>query len=117
MKARRFTALAASALTATAMTVTAVRPTAAGAQAAAAPAVPDMTGKILTVTGPIDPARLGHTLMHEHIFIDFTVPDDDPEKWRFAGRAQPMGATAVAFYNAPLTLDKIGAVMLGKANR
>jgi phosphotriesterase-related protein len=37
--------------------------------------IPNLTGKILTVTGPMDPARLGQTLMHEHIFIEFQNPD------------------------------------------
>jgi phosphotriesterase-related protein len=36
--------------------------------------VPNMAGKILTVTGPIEPSQLGSTLMHEHIFIDFQNP-------------------------------------------
>ena len=31
---------------------------------------PDMSGKIMTVRGPIDPGQLGVTIMHEHIFID-----------------------------------------------
>jgi phosphotriesterase-related protein len=31
--------------------------------------VPNLAGKILTVTGPIDPADVGPTMMHEHIFI------------------------------------------------
>jgi phosphotriesterase-related protein len=29
-------------------------------------------GKVMTVTGPIDPRKLGVTLMHEHLFIDST---------------------------------------------
>ncbi|MCC7461314.1 MAG: aryldialkylphosphatase [Gammaproteobacteria bacterium] len=33
--------------------------------------VPDLSGKVLTVNGPIDPAQLGETLVHEHIFINF----------------------------------------------
>jgi phosphotriesterase-related protein len=36
--------------------------------------VPDLSGRILTVQGPIDPADAGITLMHEHIFIDFRAP-------------------------------------------
>lgn len=36
--------------------------------------IPDLTGKVLTVRGPIDPSALGFTLMHEHIFIDFKAP-------------------------------------------
>lgn len=39
-----------------------------------AAAIPDLTGKILTVNGPIDPAQAGQTLMHEHIFIHFKTP-------------------------------------------
>ena len=33
--------------------------------------VPNMAGKVMTVQGPIDPDRLGPTLMHEHLFIVF----------------------------------------------
>ena len=32
--------------------------------------IPDQSGKIMTVSGYIDPMTLGDTLMHEHIFID-----------------------------------------------
>ena len=32
--------------------------------------VPDMSGRAMTVTGPVDPEELGFTLSHEHIFID-----------------------------------------------
>jgi phosphotriesterase-related protein len=32
-------------------------------------AIPDLSGKILTVTGPVDPADFGVTLMHEHLVI------------------------------------------------
>ena len=34
----------------------------------------DLSGKTLTVTGPVDPDTLGYTLMHEHLFTDF-FPD------------------------------------------
>jgi len=80
-------------------------------------AVPNMAGKIMTVTGPIDPDELGQTTMHEHIFIDFTVMDDTPERWSAAGRVKPVGATAVGLYHAPLTMDILGAVARGAANR
>lgn len=33
-------------------------------------AIPDMSGKVITVAGTIDPAALGQTLMHEHLFLD-----------------------------------------------
>jgi phosphotriesterase-related protein len=41
---------------------------------ALAGSIPDLSGKILTVNGPIDPAAAGQTLMHEHIFIHFKTP-------------------------------------------
>ena len=34
----------------------------------------EMTGKVQTVRGPIDPSELGPTLMHEHVVCDFTPP-------------------------------------------
>jgi phosphotriesterase-related protein len=46
--------------------------TAARAKPGVAPAqAPGPRGSIDTVTGPIDPARLGLTLMHEHVLVDF----------------------------------------------
>jgi phosphotriesterase-related protein len=30
---------------------------------------------VQTVTGPISPAELGPTLMHEHVLVDFTPPN------------------------------------------
>ncbi len=44
------------------------------AQRAPAPTIPNLSGKILTVKGPIEPSAAGFTLMHEHIFIDFKAP-------------------------------------------
>ncbi|MQA30927.1 MAG: phosphotriesterase [Luteitalea sp.] len=90
----------------------------AGSQAPAASGpIPDMTGKVLTVNGPINPDQLGTTITHEHVFIDFTVPDETPERWAATGRTKPVGATAVGVYNAPLGLDILGAVSLGAVNR
>jgi len=34
-------------------------------------AIPDISGKILTVRGPVDPAELGATIMHEHVLLDY----------------------------------------------
>lgn len=44
------------------------------AQHPGAPVIPNLAGKVLTVAGPIDPAAVGQTLMHEHIFINFQAP-------------------------------------------
>jgi phosphotriesterase-related protein len=82
-----------------------------------APKIPNMAGKIMTVNGPIEPDQAGHTLMHEHLFIDFSLPDDAAERWQLAGRTKPTTATAVKLYSAPLTMDILGAVILGAPNR
>jgi phosphotriesterase-related protein len=34
------------------------------------PTIPNMAGTVMTVNGPMDPDKLGMTLMHEHIFFD-----------------------------------------------
>ena len=34
----------------------------------------DLAGKVRTVRGPVDPAELGPTLMHEQVVCDFTLP-------------------------------------------
>ncbi|PZT77574.1 MULTISPECIES: phosphotriesterase family protein [unclassified Streptomyces] len=48
--------------------------------------IPDLSGRALTVAGPVDPAALGATLMHEHLFVDLRRPprfhrpgEDSPE--------------------------------------
>lgn len=52
----------------------ATHPSPALAERESAPAIPNLAGKVLTVTGPVDPSALGLTLMHEHVFIDFKTP-------------------------------------------
>jgi len=49
-------------------------------------AIPDLSGRALTVRGPVDPALLGAALMHEHLFCDLRRPgailrpgEDQPE--------------------------------------
>jgi len=46
----------------------------ASAQRRSKQSIPNLSGKVLTVLGPIEPAKIGRTLMHEHIFIDFKAP-------------------------------------------
>ena len=57
----------------------------------------------MTVTGPVDPAALGMTVMHEHIFIDFT-------RGLTAGPAYNTPATDVAFFDQKLTLENVHLV-------
>ena len=67
------------------------------------PAIEGMTGRAMTVTGPVDPAALGMTVMHEHIFIDFT-------RGLTAGPAYNTPATEVAFWDQKLTLENVHLV-------
>lgn len=67
----------------------------------------DLTGKIQTVLGPIAPQSLGITLTHEHLFIDFTLPLDEPQRWALAERRLPRSEAELAIWNMPVTLDKL----------
>ena len=71
------------------------------------PPIPDLAGKVLTVNGPIDPAALGATMMHEHIFIN----------QNHSSSSGPTEATRVGFYLKPLAMDMLGAVIMGYQNR
>ena len=80
-------------------------------------AIPDMSGKILTVTGPIDPSQLGPTLMHEHIFIYFTgVAPKDGYLYR-TGYHRPheriTAAKDLGAYHEPVSLKNLGALRTG----
>lgn len=74
-------------------------------------------GKVMTVNGPIAPEALGMTLPHEHLIIDYKPASDTPEGWRAIGNEKPSTAEEIAFYDAPLTMDRIGAAYMGKPNR
>lgn len=67
--------------------------------------IPDLTGKVLTVAGPVDPQELGVTSMHEHLFVDLRRP---PEFLR-PGEDSPAA-------REPLTLANLAAVRHGAPN-
>jgi len=71
------------------------------------PAASHLTGKVLTVEGPVDPDTLGATIVQEHVFVNWNVSSDAP----------PVPATKVGFYLRPLTMDMLGAVIMGYPNR
>ncbi len=81
----------------------------ASAQRPARPEIPNLAGRVLTVLGPSDPAALGQTLMHEHIFIDYK-PLVDPTP------AFTSGADA-ARYELPLTLETLYDARFGQSVR
>ncbi|MHA3794140.1 phosphotriesterase family protein [Rhizorhabdus wittichii] len=82
-------------------------------------AAPSTVGQVMTVTGPVSPDRLGPTLMHEHLFVDWfeNMPaaasaDDVPpavrRRMQQAGWPVPRDAEQARFFNSPdLTLDMI----------
>ena len=57
----------------------------------------DISGRVQTVLGPVDPSALGLTSMHEHALIDvrcyFQMPDEATERW---------------YVDAPVTMDILG---------
>ena len=60
----------------------------------------EVSGKVQTVLGPIEPQSLGVTIMHEHLLIDMTcyhvVPDEASER---------------AWIDAPLTIERLGGIV------
>lgn len=57
-----------------------------------------LSGKVQTVLGPIDPDRLGATLMHEHLLIDFRCVFTKP----------PGGISQQKMVEAPITMENLG---------
>ncbi|MXW46557.1 MAG: hypothetical protein F4109_12700 [Gammaproteobacteria bacterium] len=80
---------------------------------------PDHIGKVLTVTGAIEPDRLGETLMHEHLFIDFWLPADEPARWnQLFGRTPPTSPEQLKAWRQPLTMhNRTGMAARLWANR
>ncbi|MGC5360580.1 phosphotriesterase family protein [Streptomyces sp. DT24] len=67
--------------------------------------IPDIAGQVLTVAGPVDPATLGQTLMHEHVFVDLRRP----ARFRRPGEDSPEAAE-------PLTLANLARTRHGCPN-
>ena len=70
------------------------------------PAIPDISGKVLTVHGPVAPSQLGETLMHEHIFVNFQLAIPDTRNH----------ATEEEIARQKLTLANLAAVRSGVWN-
>ena len=67
----------------------------------------NLTGKVMTVKGPIDPDRLGITLMHEHLFVAIfksNVPDENTP------------VTELALWDQKATLENVHLVKERKPN-
>lgn len=86
---------------------------------------PATTGQVMSVLGPIAPEKLGATLMHEHLFIDWfegipqghradQVPPEAIRRMQQAGWAVPRTREQKRFFNRPdLTLDMIDGLRRG----
>ena len=67
----------------------------------------DLTGKVQTVLGPVDPGELGRTLTHEHILFGGS--------W---ATPPPMNASDLAFFEKPVSQETLGRIRYrSKANR
>jgi len=77
-------------------------------------AAPDPSGMALTVRGPVDPAQLGVTLTHEHVFIDLRKTHLPHRKWVVEGERlvpdrpdEDFPATELALWEAKLDLANL----------
>lgn len=78
------------------------------------PAIPNLAGKVQTVLGPLEPERLGKTITHEHIFIDFQKPAH--LKGVVEGQHRDItNATDMALYVEPFSMKNLSAVRNGVA--
>ncbi len=75
---------------------------------------PDVSGKVMTVRGPVDPDDLGVTIAHEHLFLDLRkshLPHAKPVP--LDGRSEPIiateefPATELAVWEAKVDLDTL----------
>ena len=59
----------------------------------------EQAGHVQTVLGLISPGELGVTLTHEHLLIDLTMPNREPEE-----------ASAKALYRRPVSQETLGYI-------
>src|SRR5271170_1361707 len=62
-------------------------------------------GKVMTVRGPIEPRKLGITMMHEHLLVDLT---------RFF--AEPSSGDEKKHAHEPVTMEALGWIRTHEAN-
>lgn len=67
----------------------------------------ELTGKAQTVLGTISSERLGVTLPHEHLFVDFSI-------WQRG--CGPTEATANKVFHQPVTLENLWCIAYGAPN-
>lgn len=66
--------------------------------------IPDQSGLAVTVLGQINSDKLGHSLMHEHLFIDYWLPLDQPERWKKLGSTPPANDKDLDIWNERFTM-------------
>ena len=67
--------------------------------------VPDRSGKVMTVLGLIDAKDVGDATMHEHLFIDYWLPLDQPERWRRLGIKRPVSDEELEIWRKKVTIE------------
>jgi phosphotriesterase-related protein len=77
--------------------------------------IPDNSGKVMTVRGAISPGLLGPTLMHEHLFLEFWLPLDEPERWQqFYKQSPPSTKEEIDVWNQPFVVADRSVSRLSK---
>lgn len=65
--------------------------------------IPDQSGQVITVTGPVSTGDLGITVTHEHLFIDLAYPYDHPKRWALSKMDFPRTEEEVELWNEPFS--------------
>jgi len=73
--------------------------------------IPDQSGQVITVLGPIASENVGDTLMHEHISIQYYIPLQATERWAKFGVSPPQTEEELAVWNTQLTLENYADIV------
>ncbi len=79
--------------------------------------IPDRSGKAMTVLGIINPKKLGDTLMHEHLFINYWLPPEQPGRWEYFHRDPPRSKKELEIWNETFSVDKKFLYRLGRHSK
>lgn len=73
--------------------------------------IPDQSGTAVTVLGAVDPSMLGQTLMHEHLYLLYWIPLDEPKRWKTRGIERPTTEEQLEVWHEPLTPSNLKRLM------
>jgi phosphotriesterase-related protein len=94
------------------MALAAVAATTGQSQSPSLPPIPNLQGKVMSVLGPMEPKKLGITLMHEHLLISTRTQVTGVREGQ---HREITTATDMRLFLQPVSLENLGAIRNGIA--